>query len=137
MLIFFCAGRISDMADQNLGAMEPSGEDKLDTSYDADDDGPDARLRRRERREAQKAAAEQQKGEEDDEALLDESDTDDQEQPMDQGGAAPTAQDAPVANTVPAPAELTPPTAPPTPLQVQQAQELIILPVALLSRILK
>ncbi len=50
MLIFFCAGRTSDMADHNQGAMDPSGEEKLDSSYDADDDGPDARLRRRERR---------------------------------------------------------------------------------------
>ncbi len=68
-----------------MDAMETTGEAKLDTSYEADDDGPDARLRRRERREAQKAAAEQEKGEEDNEALLDESDSEDQEREMEQG----------------------------------------------------
>jgi hypothetical protein len=109
MLIFFCAGRTSDMADHNPGAMDPSGEEKLDTSYDADDDGPDARLRRRERREAQKAAAEQQKSEEDDEALLDASDTDD----MDQGEAPQTSHGAPAAETAPADVTPTAPAAPP------------------------
>jgi hypothetical protein len=111
MLIFFCAGKISDMADQSTGAMGNAREEKLDTSYDTDDDGPDARQRRRERREALKLAlkraAEQQKGEEDDEALLDESDTDDQERPMDQG-----EQPAPTADPVP---PGTDPTANPTP----------------------
>ena len=114
MLIFFCAGRTSDMADLNPGAMDPSGEDKLDTSYDADDDGPDARLRRRERREAQKAAAELEKNEEDDEALLDASDTDD----MDQGEVVPTQQVAPAAETAPATADMTQ-SAPPPPPEVQ------------------
>jgi hypothetical protein len=83
MLIFFCAGKTSDMADQSTGAMENAREEKLDISYDADDDGPDARQRRRERREALKIAlkrvAEAQKREEDDEVLLDVSDSDDQE----------------------------------------------------------
>jgi hypothetical protein len=97
------------MADHNQGAMDPSGEEKLDSSYDADDDGPDARLRRRERREAQKAAAEHQKSEEDDEALLDASDTDD----MDQSEARETSQGAPAAEAAPADSTPTAPAAPP------------------------
>jgi hypothetical protein len=74
-----------------------------------DDDGPDARQRRRERREALKLAlkrvAEAQNREEDDEALLDESDTDDQERPMDHG-----EQTTPTADPDPAGSEPTPDT---------------------------
>jgi hypothetical protein len=80
--------------------MENAREEKLDISFDMDDDGPDARQRRRERREALKLAlkrvAEVQNREEDDEALLDESDTDDQERPMVQGEqTTPTADPDP------------------------------------------
>ncbi len=52
--IFFCAGKISEIA----GALSDTTEMGLDTSTDGEDDGPDARQRRRERREVKKLMVE-------------------------------------------------------------------------------
>jgi hypothetical protein len=76
MIIFFCAGIFSEMADAKPQAEDP----RLDSSTDEEEDGPDARLRRRERREAKKNVVA-------DESVLDE--TEDEEDgggtPMEQG----------------------------------------------------
>jgi hypothetical protein len=49
--LFFCAGKISEMA----GALSDNMEMRLDTSTDREEDGPDARQRCRERWEVKKA----------------------------------------------------------------------------------
>jgi hypothetical protein len=54
MTIFFCAGKISEMA----GALSDTTEMRLDTSTDGEEDSPDARQRRRERREVKKLMVE-------------------------------------------------------------------------------
>jgi hypothetical protein len=114
------------MADLPTGAMETSREEKLNSSYDTDDDGPDARLRRRERREAKKIAAAQEKGDEDDETLLDESDTDDQERHMDQGENPRMEQHAPA----PAPTQTAAPTPTPAPTAADPTPDPTPVPVA-------
>jgi hypothetical protein len=107
MIIFFCAGIFSEMADAAPNIADP----RLDSSTDGEEDGPDARQRRRERREAKKNLVV-------DEAVLDESEEEEDEEevtPMEQGtgeSIAPPQQSIsvataqpPVPDPAPAPAE--------------------------------
>jgi len=112
MIIFFCAGIFSEMADAKPNIDDP----RLDSSTDGEEDGPDARQRRRERREAKKNLVV-------DEAVLDESEEEEEEEevlgetPMEQGTVENNA--APQQGTGDVAAE--PPAPDPTPAAVEEA----------------
>ena len=121
MIIFFCAGISSEMADAKPNIDDP----RLDSSTDGEEDGPDARLRRRERREAKKNRIVDEVA---DEAVLDETEEEEEEEvvgetPMEQevteSSAAPqqgsgeAAAVQPTPDPTPAAAEEVPPGATP------------------------